>query len=377
MSLINYITKIHFAAGVLEEAVRAETRALGIRRALLVYEHNLDGSDLLEQLIDALEPSFAPVLFRKPERFPDEATARFVSAEFTNFGCDGIIALGSEQCINLAKAIALLASHGGALSRYAKVEGGFGRIRDILPPVISIPTTAGSGTEVGSGALIVMNDGRRLGLVSPFLVPKVAICDPTLTLDVSPEVTASTGMDAITHCIETYLSAAYNPPADGIAIEGLMRAACNIERAVQNGRDIDARREMMAAAVNGALAQQKGLGGVHAISHALGRPNGNDFHHGALNSVVLPYVMEFNAPAVGDRFAILSRALGIGQGQALIDGLARLTERLGLPSRLAALGIDGAAIDHAAPLAEKDHTNSTNPRMASAEDYRTLMRMAL
>ena len=190
--------------------------------------------------------------------------------------------------IDLAKVAALLVSHGGRLCAFAAAGGRLGLIRDLLPPIIAIPTTAGSGAEVVSTAGVVLADGQRLGLASPHLIPKVAICDPTLTLGLPPALTAGTGMDALSHCIETFLATAYNPPADGIALDGIARAARHLERAVERGRDLTARREMMAAALNGALALQKGLGGVHAISHALGALDGYLLHHGTLNAVLLP-----------------------------------------------------------------------------------------
>ncbi|MEM7044158.1 MAG: iron-containing alcohol dehydrogenase, partial [Pseudomonadota bacterium] len=276
-----------------------------------------------------------------------------------------------------AKAVGILVSHDGPLADYAAIEGGVARIKDRLPPLIAVPTTAGTGSEVGRGAVITLDDGRKLGLLSPYLIPKVAICDPTLTLDLPPLLTAATGMDALTHCIETYIATAYNPPADGIALDGLRRAAAFIERAVEKGRDLLARREMMAAAMNGALAFQKGLGGVHAMSHGLGAQSQYRLHHGMLNAVLLPPMLAFNAPAVAERYADLGRVMGLKPSADLAEAIDSLNARLGLPSRLGDMGVDKQAIERAAPLAEKDHTNGTNPRRANADDYRGLMYASL
>ena len=377
MSLINYLTKIHFADGVLQEALQAETGLLSITRPLVVTDRGVEQSGLLQRLLEALGPAADPVVFNDTPSNPTEAAARSAAELYSMEGCDGIVAFGGGSSIDLAKAAGLIASHGGDLVDYAAIEGGVGRIRDVIPPLIAIPTTAGTGSEVGRATVIVLDDGRKLGILSPYLIPRVAICDPTLTLGLPPMLTAGTGMDAITHCVETYIATSFNPPADGIAIEGLKRGYANIVRAVENGSDIKARREMMASAMNGALAFQKGLGGVHAISHALGGLHGYSLHHGTLNAVLLPFILVFNEPAVADRYPALRQAMGLDGNADLPDAIRRLNERLGLPSGLGEMGVDDAAIELAAPLAEKDHTNGTNPRRATADDYRAIMQEAM
>jgi len=377
MSLINYLTRIHFADEVLEPAISSELAPLGISRPLLVTDPGVVSAGLFDRLLDALPKTVVPTVFSDTPSNPTETASRKARDLYVESGCDGSIAFGGGSAIDLAKAAGLLATHDKDLSCYAAIEGGVERIRPVLPPLIAIPTTAGTGSEVGRGALIILDDGRKLGLISPHLIPKLAICDPTLTHSLPPGLTAGTGMDALAHCVETYCATVYNPPADGIAMDGLPRASANIVTAVEKGGDAHARREMMAAAMNGALAFQKGLGGVHAISHALGGLAGYDLHHGTLNAILLPYVLEFNAPAVAHRFADLAQAMGLGPDADLADEIFRLTGRLGLPTRLSQMGVDMAAIEKAAPLAEKDHTNSTNPRRATASDYLELMKQAL
>jgi len=247
----------------------------------------------------------------------------------------------------------------------------------VLPPLIAVPTMTGSCSDVVGVAVLAMRDGPYVALVSPHLTPRVVICDPTLTLDLPAGATASAGMDTLTHCLETYVATAYNPPADGIARDGLRRAATYLESAVSDGSDLNARRELMAAALNGALASQKGLGGVHAMSHALAGASRAALDHGALNAVLLPHVLAFNAPAVASRYEAVKRELGLPPRADLSEAIMRLRERIALPARLGDMGVRPAEIARAASFAEGDHSNRTNPRRADAGDYLTIMKAAL
>ncbi len=377
MSLITYVNKIHFADDILEEALIAEAQALSVSRPFIVTDKHAVESGLIERIQDALSPYKDAVFFSDIPASPTEEACQKAAELYRFSECDGIVAFGNGDAIDLAKATSILATHDGGLASYAAIEGGVERIKNILPPLIAIPTTAGTGSEVGRSAVITLNDGRKLGFISPYLLPKVAICDPTLTLDMTPELTAGTGMDALSHCVETYVSRAYNPPADGIALDGLGRAAANIRRAVDDGHDLSARREMLAAAMNGALAFQKGLGGVHALSHALGSAADTELHHGTLNAILLPHVLEFNAPAVCERYAAMKRVMNVPQKRKLADAISDLNTQLNLPSSLSELGITKQIIKKAAPIAEKDHANRTNPRRANAQDYHAIMSAAL
>jgi alcohol dehydrogenase class IV len=311
----------------------------------------------------------AAVTFDQTPPNPTEDAVLAACAVYVQEGCDGLIGLGGGSPIDLAKATALLATHEAPLQQYAAVEGGAVKITARVAPVVAIPTTAGTGSEVGRGSVIVMRSGRKLGLLSPHLLPKVAICDPELTLGLPPQLTAATGMDAIAHCIETFLAPAINPPADAIALDGLRRGMAFIEQATADGKDRTARWNMMMAAMEGAMAFQKGLGAVHSLSHPLGGLQGLKLHHGTLNAVLLPAVLRFNAPSVASKLPTLRAAMGIDADADPAEHVRLLNLRLGLPSGLSQMGVRREDLLIIAALAPKDHCHATNPREASIEDY--------
>jgi len=270
MALINYITHVQFAFGAIE-LLQQECERIGIRRPLVVTDAGVRATGIVDRVIAQLaDPSAAGVFDQTPPN-PNEAAVRLAAEMYRVGGYDGIIAVGGGSSIDLAKGLAVCGTHDGPLKQFAVIEGGAARITAATAPVIAIPTTAGTGSEVGRGAILILDDGRKVGVLSPHLIPKSAICDPELTLGLPPLMTAATGMDAIAHCLETFMAPGFNPPADGIALDGLRRGWLHIERATREPGDRDARLNMMSASMQGAMAFQKGLGCVHSLSHSLGR----------------------------------------------------------------------------------------------------------
>jgi hypothetical protein len=372
MATISYLTTVQFDFGAIK-LVSAECKRLGIARPLIVTDKGIRTSGLLERLRTQLAPELGFEVYDDTPANPTEAAVLQALARYRQAQADGIVAMGGGSSIDLGKAVALLATHPAPLKQYAAVEGGAPKITAAVAPLIAIPTTAGTGSEVGRGSVIVLEDGRKLGFLSPHLLPKVALCDPELTFGLPPLLTAATGMDAMAHCIETFLAPAVNPPAEAIALDGLTRAAAHIERATLDGNDREARWNMMMAAMEGALAFQKGLGAVHALSHPLGALHDLKLHHGTLNAVLLPAVLRFNRPNVGDKYARLAAAMGLPAGTDVADAVARLNGRIGLPPGLEAMGVPRSALRAIAQLAPKDHCHATNPRNASVDDYLRLL----
>ena len=379
MALINYITQVQFDFGALG-LLQQECERIGIRKPLVVTDLGIRNAGILDQVLAQLKQGTQVSVFDQTPPNPNETAVRAAVKMFRDGGCDGIIAVGGGSSIDLAKGVAVCGTHDGALKKFALIEGGLANITAATAPVIAIPTTAGTGSEVGRGAILILDDGRKVGVISPYLVPRLAICDPELTLNLPPMMTAATGMDAIAHCLETFMAPAFNPPADGIALDGLWRAWAHIERATSTPHDRQARLNMMSASMQGAMAFQKGLGCVHSLSHALGGINPR-LHHGTLNAIFLPAVIAFNQDADSiikdNKLARIAQAMGLAEPAMIGPAIKEMSARLGLPDGLQALGVSSDMFPAIIQGALADHSHKTNPREASVEDYTRMLTLSM
>jgi 4-hydroxybutyrate dehydrogenase len=378
MARILYLTQIDIDFGVIN-LLQQECARIGMHRPLVITDAGVRAAGVLAMALDALG-DMPHVVFDQTPSNPTEAAVRAAVALCHAEQCDGLIAVGGGSSIDLAKGVAIAATHEGPLKTYATIEGGSPKIGAHVLPIIAVPTTAGTGSEVARGAIVIVDDGRKLGFHSWFLMPKAALLDPGLTLALPPMLTAATGMDAIAHCMETYMAPAINPPADGIALDGLERGWAHIERATRDGNDRDARWQMMSASMQGAMAFQKGLGCVHSLSHSLGGVNPR-LHHGTLNAVFLPAVLRFNAAAESiqrqGRLQKMAHAMGLpgcdAAGTEVAEAIKAMNARLGLPAGLAAMGVTTDLFERVIDGAMADHCHKTNPVIATRDDYLAML----
>lgn len=362
MSTINYLTRIEFGEGEVAH-LQEFLAALGVKRPLIATDKGLVTSGLVEKVRVLIGD--AAVVFDETPANPTEEAVNIAYGLYKAAGCDGIVGLGGGSSIDLAKAVRLLTGHQGPLEQYTAVAGGIARIHGNICKLIAVPTTAGTGSEVGRASLIITAGGRKLGILSGFMLPTIALCDPELTYGLPSRLTAATGMDAISHCLETFMAPAFNPPAEAIALHGLDCGLSSIELAVADGCNVLARRNMMVCALEGAMAFQKGLGAVHSLTHPMGAIRELNLHHGTLNALLMPSVLRFNREAIGEKWDVLARRMGGAPDQVI----AALNQRIGMPSGLREMGVTELMMEEISKAALRDHCHATNPRRATQAEY--------
>lgn len=376
MPTLTYLTTTHFDFGAVTRLGK-ELAKLGVKRPLFVTDKGVRAAGLLDKVLDAAGPDIpTDAIYDETPGNPTEAATMAALAQYLAAGCDGVVAVGGGSPMDLGKGVALMAGSGGPLGKFDPSAGG-GRNITKVAPLIAVPTTAGTGSEVSIGAVIILEDGRKVGFGGSKLIPVLAICDPELTMGLPPLMTAATGMDAVTHCIEAVLSPVVNPPAEGVGYDGLWRGWRNLRTAVADGSNREARWQMMMASTEGAMAFIKGLGAVHAMSHSAGRLPGKHLHHGTLNAVTLPAVLRFNHGTSPEKYERLRMMMGLTPNADLAEAVEQMNADIGLPPSLAAMGVASGDLEELVKYATIDLSGKTNPREAGADDYRKLFEASL
>jgi 4-hydroxybutyrate dehydrogenase len=384
ISSFSFPTKIGFGPGAITQVGDA-ARSLSMKHPLLVTDPGIVKSGLLDRLAAPLKKAgLTWALFDKVEGNPTEASVFPGVDIFHHECCDGVIAMGGGSSLDAGKAIRLKATHTLPLEEYDDLKNGADRINAHLPPMIAIPTTSGTGSEVGRSTVITLKStARKTVIFSPHLIPSIALEDPELTLGLPPYLTAATGMDAMTHNLEAYLSVGYHPMCDGIALRGVAMVNKCLRTAVVEGSNLEARTEMMAASMMGAVAFQKGLGTVHSLAHPLSTVAG--LHHGLTNAILLPHVMRFNMPVARDRLVELAAVLGVDTrslspdhaAEAAVAAIEKLNADIGIARRLSEVGVSAEMIPVMVPKAMEDGCHQCNPRPTTSQDMEDLYRRAL
>lgn len=368
-------TTIHFGAGA-RRLVADHLRQQGLKRPLIVTDKGLGTLPILHDFAESLEgldvKVYAGVFGNPVKKQVDDG-----AAAYKEHRADSVIGFGGGAALDVAKAVALMAVHEGNVLQYAWDHPQVLPIRNPLPHWIALPTTSGTGSEVGRSS-VISDDATHVKKVvfNPVLLAKAVFADPELTLDLPAPVTAATGMDALTHNVESYLSPAYHPLCDGIALEGARIAARALETAVREPRNLQARSDMMMSSMMGAIAFQKDLGAVHSCAHALGTVV--DMHHGLANGIMIDHVMRFNADAAGAKMAELARVCGAGSTAAhFVAWLAALKARVGIPAKLSERGVRAEHIPQLVKIAVDDICHQTNPKPCTAADFERVFREAI
>ena len=374
---LNFFNKPHFENGSLKK-ISEILKAQGIKKPLICTDPGLASIGMTDKIRNLLSNELSPTFYEETPANPTEKAVDEALEAYKTNDCDGVIGFGGGSSMDLGKAVALMANHEGNVIDYSLNEGGFTKIKKTVP-MIAIPTTSGTGSEVSVGSVIIMNDGRKLILASEHLRPDAAICDPELTVGLPPILTAGAGMDALTHCIEAIMSPINDPPAEAVGLDGIEKIVRDesLVNACKDGQDLDARWNMMMASTEGAMAFSKGLGAVHSMSHAIGANQELRLHHGTLNGVILPTVIRFNKDYVGNKLPRILRAMGKSESADLADEIEKFNEKINLPSGLKEMGVTEEMIPELVEHSITDPSNVTTPRLPSPEEWEQLFLSAM
>lgn len=379
MPILNFVNQCIFDNGAINKLNDA-LKSLGINSPVIVTDKGIAAAGILAKVQSAIGKE--TLVFDETEPNPREAQVNALKEIYNKNNCDGFIALGGGSAIDLSKAAAIITSHDGDLARFGTSQKGSKLIGKVTP-IIAIPTTAGTGSEVSVGSLIILENGIKELFVSQNLIPPIAICDPLLTIGLPPFLTAATGMDALTHCIEAVLSPNVNPPAEAIGLDGIEKIVAQnwLLTAFTEPQNIDARWNMLMASMEGALAFVKGLGSCHALAHASASVKGINPHHGTLNAIYLPHVLriiESRADEfVGQKLARIKRAMGIDKTSAIFEKIGELNQALLIPQKLSMIVLKAEDCDYVAQNAIRDVAHFSNCMAFEKSDYQDIFKAAL
>ena len=374
----SYPTAIRFGAGRIAELPEA-CAAAGIAKPLLVTDRGLAGLPITQKALDLLEAAgLGRAMFSEVDPNPTDHNLAAGVAAFKAGGHDGVIAFGGGSGLDLGKLVAFMAGQTRPVWDFEDIGDWWTRAdAAAIAPNIAVPTTAGTGSEVGRAGVVTRSkDHVKKVIFHPKILPSVVIMDPELTVGLPPIITAGTGMDALAHCLEAYCSPFYHPMSQGVALEGMRLVKEFLPRAYADGADLEARAEMMSAAAMGAVAFQKGLGAIHALSHPVGSLYNT--HHGATNAVVMPTVLRFNRPAIEDKIAHMAAYLGVAGGfDGFYDWVMALRAEVKIPDNLGQFGVTAERIGQMAQMAVVDPTAGGNPVPLTVEAAKELYHQAL
>lgn len=374
----SYPTAIKFGAGRITELPDACSQA-GMTKPLLVTDRGLAGMDITTRALDILQAAgLGAAMFSDVDANPNEVNLAAGLEAYKAGGHDGVVAFGGGSGLDLGKMVAFMSGQTRPLWDFEDVGDWWTRADpDGIAPIVAVPTTAGTGSEVGRASVITNSATHVKKIIfHPKVLPTVVICDPELTVGMPKMITAGTGMDAFAHCLEAFSSPFYHPMSQGIALEGLRLVNDNLPKAYSDGTDIEARAHMMSAAMMGAVAFQKGLGAIHALSHPVGAVYGT--HHGTTNAVVMPACLAFNRSAIEERLAQAAAYLSISGGyEGFVSRVMELRQMLSIPSGLAALGVEESRLDELTAMAMQDPSVGGNPVEMTLENTRKLFDAAM
>jgi alcohol dehydrogenase class IV len=370
----NYPTQIRFGVGRIAELADA-CRSLGFKRPLLITDPGLAALPMVREAVAANEAAGLPTgLFSDIKGNPVSRNVEDGLAAYRAGRHDGVIAFGGGSALDAAKTVALMVGQKRPMWDFEDVGDNWKRVDPAgVVAVIAVPTTAGTGSEVGRASVIINEATHTKKIIfHPKMLPAIVISDPALTAGLPAKITAATGMDALAHCLEAYCAPGYHPMAEGIAVEGMRLVKENLPTAVKDGKNLAARANMMAAASMGATAFQKGLGAIHALSHPVGALY--DTHHGLTNAVVMPYVLEFNRAAIDAKLTRLAAWLGLPKPgyQAVLDWVLALRREIGIPHTLKDIGVGSDRLDLLSEMAAVDPTAGGNPVQIGVPELRRL-----